>query len=635
MGHVSIILCVAAYARATFALPINETEPVWVPAPKGRGTLGLVLPCLITLALCVWTAIHLNVNPEPTKTRQFFFKFAWLLMGVFAPEIVLWCSIDQYLEARAIRKAVLQSRKERFNMEPPRCTCFLHRLWTACIRCFRKDGSKDRSGSGQETLSLRLPDFSMESAFFVVMGGFVVHPGLGKFDGLPVTLTPKGFLALYTQGHIKEEDLDPKLITDKAKADGLAKMVVCAQAFWFVIQGIGRVASRLPIPLLELHTIMHVLCAVLMYWFWWYKPLDVRYPIVLSLQQDIAEEIYSFVEFLDDGRPLSPSNGTDAPDEGGSDEGIQQDPIQSVAPCSQNGAKQPLPAVAPNSRSRTSAGLQGTMCAPTYEFYQFSFPQNNLVPRLRRTWAIASQNLQLPVLATQLLMVVFPPLAYDFWHDSFKLCPPPGNDLTEIQTRIIGLARSRKRKTQSKNLSTSTVNGFKGEDGFQHIRARMLFHNDFTRKSKSEKALIILGALSIFYGGAHAAAWNSHLPTPVERLLWRISSVIAGSIVPFSLGLFIVGVILFRILQNLGERMTARFSKDHCILCKVGYHCGDFLEDEVERWILVALVVYLFCAAIAFIFGRVFLAVESFLSLRSLPRGSYEAVPWSNYWPHF
>jgi len=44
------------------------------------------------------------------------------------------------------------------------------------------------------------------------------------------------------------------------------------------------------------------------------------------------------------------------------------------------------------------------------------------------------------------------------------------------------------------------------------------------------------------YGGAHAAAWNSHLPTPVERLLWRISSIIAGSCVPACLLLGVGGI---------------------------------------------------------------------------------------------
>ena len=74
-----------------------------------------------------------------------------------------------------------------------------------------------------------------------------------------------------------------------------------------MIQGIGRLDCGLPLPLLELHTIMHVLCAVSMYWFWWDKPLDVRYPIILDLQQ-LAEEIYSSLKVRDDDRPLPPES---------------------------------------------------------------------------------------------------------------------------------------------------------------------------------------------------------------------------------------------------------------------------------------------------------------------------------------
>lgn len=70
-------------------------------------------------------------------------------------------------------------------------------------------------------------------------------------------------------------------ITDKSKADSLAKLLVCIQAVWCLLQYISRLASQLPVTLLELHTLGHALCAITIYMSWWHKPLDVMDPHVL------------------------------------------------------------------------------------------------------------------------------------------------------------------------------------------------------------------------------------------------------------------------------------------------------------------------------------------------------------------
>lgn len=42
--------------------PINnsaiDAEPSWVRDPDGRGTVGLMLSCVLTLGLCVWTGYY-------------------------------------------------------------------------------------------------------------------------------------------------------------------------------------------------------------------------------------------------------------------------------------------------------------------------------------------------------------------------------------------------------------------------------------------------------------------------------------------------------------------------------------------------------------------------------------------------
>ncbi|KAF1960307.1 hypothetical protein CC80DRAFT_359412, partial [Byssothecium circinans] len=63
----------------------------WHPEPTFRGTYSILSSCLITMSLCLWTAIHLNI-PEHRKTwwitPQHWRKAKWLLIGLFAPEVV-------------------------------------------------------------------------------------------------------------------------------------------------------------------------------------------------------------------------------------------------------------------------------------------------------------------------------------------------------------------------------------------------------------------------------------------------------------------------------------------------------------------------------------------------------------------
>lgn len=73
-------------------------------------------------------------------------------------------------------------------------------------------------------------------------------------------------------------------ISDKSKADGLAKTLVCLQAIWMVVQVISRLVDGLPVTLLEVNTLGHVVCALLIYLLWWHKPRLVREPTVLQGQ---------------------------------------------------------------------------------------------------------------------------------------------------------------------------------------------------------------------------------------------------------------------------------------------------------------------------------------------------------------
>jgi hypothetical protein len=94
-------------ARAAPIQNLRQTviAPSWVADPTSRGTWSILYSCLFTLLLCVYTAIHLNVPPFYDTTLSFYLrKVKWVLIAVFAPEIVLYTAFEQFIMARKFLK---------------------------------------------------------------------------------------------------------------------------------------------------------------------------------------------------------------------------------------------------------------------------------------------------------------------------------------------------------------------------------------------------------------------------------------------------------------------------------------------------------------------------------------------------
>ena len=82
-----------------FGDPSPEPKLAWHGEPNYRGTFGILSSCIITLGLCVWTAVHLNIpaheatvyrayDPRGLISVQKWRKLGWVLMGMLAPEMV-------------------------------------------------------------------------------------------------------------------------------------------------------------------------------------------------------------------------------------------------------------------------------------------------------------------------------------------------------------------------------------------------------------------------------------------------------------------------------------------------------------------------------------------------------------------
>lgn len=73
-----------------FGTAPRDGPAYWQTGPKTRGTFNILSDCIITLTLCVYTSLHLNI-PEYGKSRWYhrsWQKATWVVVGILAPELV-------------------------------------------------------------------------------------------------------------------------------------------------------------------------------------------------------------------------------------------------------------------------------------------------------------------------------------------------------------------------------------------------------------------------------------------------------------------------------------------------------------------------------------------------------------------
>ena len=136
-----------------------------------------------------------------------------------------------------------------------------------------------------EKLVFVSPRWTLRHNFYANMGGFVVSAP----DCKPFPVHGTHLCWLVRKGYLSLPEITAAEIKDKSKANGIAKLVTCLQAAWFVVQCLGRVAQDLPTSPLELLTISYAWCTFAIYAQWGYKPLDVEVPTVLEMKTSMAD----------------------------------------------------------------------------------------------------------------------------------------------------------------------------------------------------------------------------------------------------------------------------------------------------------------------------------------------------------
>lgn len=216
----------------------------WVSKPNSRGTIDIIWSSLLTIFLCTWTAVCLNIpNPKDSQFQIFRRRAKWMFWAIVSPELVLAVAIGQYASARR------------------------------SVKRFRKLGMEDK--------------WTIQHGFYADMGGMLLHPR----DSTPFLINSRQLAYLVDKQYLECPHITPNEISDKSKADTFTRLLSLAQAIWTMVQLFGRLILKLPTTTLELSTGAIVICTFGTFICWMQKPSDVRTGIVLDMKTSTAEII--------------------------------------------------------------------------------------------------------------------------------------------------------------------------------------------------------------------------------------------------------------------------------------------------------------------------------------------------------
>jgi hypothetical protein len=99
---------------AALEIPFDNTTALnhdivtsWVSSPNQRGTCDILYSCVVTITLCIFTVLHLNIPAYREKHwKQYRRKFKWMFIAIIVPEFVLFMAYTQFQGARQVRDSL-------------------------------------------------------------------------------------------------------------------------------------------------------------------------------------------------------------------------------------------------------------------------------------------------------------------------------------------------------------------------------------------------------------------------------------------------------------------------------------------------------------------------------------------------
>ena len=425
------------------------------------------------------------------------------------------------------------------------------------------------------------------------MGGFAIDVnGLGIEDTRRftakhkrITLTPRGVRLLAQCGLLPDISRDD--IKDKSKSDSLTKFVSLLQALWMFAQICGRLVYELPVTLLEVNTLAHIVCALIIYILWWHKPKLVYSPTILR-----GESVRTICAYMYMSSQMS---GWANPRPGILKKTWLQPEFSVMALKTSH--RSSTSHSAPPKKAGDCSGCSATVVetveeeTASEEFCLRTIDEDSLD-------RVDLEALEMIMTRARHIEDTDPHKATRWSLASKAVSEHP-------------CLRSRFSSTQ-KTSTRIGPNLFEPHVEELVVESAQDWANDELLRSMSGFTMgVVLWAVSMVYGGMHTAAWHSYFPSEAERELWRGSSILIAAS-----GLIWVAI-------NFAALVSRRIE---------GY--WNRVEVLQEHWVslwglgsLAALCGTLYLAA------RAFLVIEAFISLRNLPADAYATPPWTQIFP--
>ena len=331
----------------------NATWVGWADSPSGRGTYDVLLSCFLTLLLASWTALHMNIDYGKSRLSKVARRVGLVLFCVMFPDMLFLRALQQLDTAWWLRNEINRTLKEKhtksstLNVEERSSqdiTCPLpetilsseggsgdgnagseiqtsptnreglvathtmvpsknsgihskiepeHTKGTSDATKRNNETPEDRSRSPSASSQGAAELWTLKHAFWVTANGFAVR--LNESDNGTVVLTSCGVIKLAELGILPKTSIEE--IESRSKADEISKILVTAQALWFLVQLVGRAASHLPILLVEIHSAANAIYALLMYLCW--LPKCYQPDTAIFLEDTELIEVVAFFALQD------------------------------------------------------------------------------------------------------------------------------------------------------------------------------------------------------------------------------------------------------------------------------------------------------------------------------------------------
>jgi hypothetical protein len=583
----------------------------WHPEPQTRGTFTILSSCLITMSLCIWTSLHLNLPEHKKEHLQKYRKLGWMILGLIAPEIVVWNAWSQRKTMKKVSKLMQEKGFMPVKLKPWARVCgSATKAWQWTLTCLllrAGDLPELAEPTPYRQYNGRIHPWTDVHSWLVVMGGMSFEDSAEEDQQfMPqnrqrANITIEGFEYMLKMRDHLIPDISREYIQDKSKSDSLAKLLTCWQAGYFCIQCVFRLSQQLSVTLLELNVLAHAVCALALFAIWSNKPRDVCEPTLI-----VGEEAMNICALL----CLHVVKANPKYFHGYAIVGTPKYPDRS------------LEILGP-----TSFTLHHVRSQEVYYGVVYWGPYDGLC--------------SMKVLGTYWLLDRAPmPRHTDF------IVTLDARDLRRLQRVSTFIQREKRRfpeptcihsddtpdvrschsidRTTNWSLDVNDVSFFAFQEGISAFKV-----------SRFVWGVVGMTFAGTCYGGLHLVAWKTPFASRAEALLWRAASVNIMATGPFYA--FITACFrpfidaYMRIPRSIYWRYGPRSGRSpsdtylNIIIDKV-LTLMTFVPESMASFFVILILWYIFC--------RVFIIVESFIMLAHIPEQSLQVPTWSAYIPH-